>query len=80
MALNNRTARRGDKFKLDGGIFTVHTISAPGTGGRSYAVGPIIGAHLHPGGYAITIDEGDTGVEWIERRAAHVAVLEARRN
>ena len=66
MPINNRTAARGDKFTLDGKTFTVHTVSLPGSGGRSFAAGPIIGAWLRPGGYGVTIDESTTGVEWIQ--------------
>lgn len=69
MALNNRNARKGDQFTLDGKTFTVYLVSPPGSGGRSYAAGPIIGAWLRPGGYGVTIDEGTPGVEWIEPEA-----------
>lgn len=70
MALNNRTAKPGDQFTLDGRTFTVHNVSAPGVDGRSMAAGPIIGAWLRPGGYGVTIDESTKGVEWIEPDAA----------
>lgn len=64
---NNRTARAGDTFTLEGSTFTVHTVSPAGSGGRSFAAGPIIGAWIRPGGYGVTIDEGTQGVEWLER-------------
>lgn len=66
MALNNRTAKIGDQFKLNDQLFTVHTVSPAGSGGRSFAAGPSIGAWLRPGGYGVTIDESTKGVEWID--------------
>jgi hypothetical protein len=69
MPLNNRTARVGSKFRLDNepfNIFTVHTISPPGSTGLSFAHGPIIDAWLKPGGFGVTIDESTENVEWIE--------------
>lgn len=66
MSLNNRTAKPGDQFTLEGRLLTVHTVSPAGSGGRSFAAGPSIGAWIRPGGYGVTIDESTPGVHWIE--------------
>jgi hypothetical protein len=66
MPLNNRTARVGSSFTLDGNTFTVHTISPAGSTGLSFAHGPVIGGHIRPGGFGVTIDESTPGVEWNE--------------
>lgn len=66
---NNRTARKGDRFTLEGKTFTVYAVHPAGSGGTSYARGPQIGAWLRPGGYGTSIDEGTPGVQWLPRES-----------
>ena len=53
---NVHAARVGDRVTLDRPgheplALIVHTVSAPGTGGRAYYAGPGVSACIRPGGY-----------------------------
>lgn len=58
---NVHAARVGDRVTLDRPgheplALIVHTVSAPGTGGRAYYAGPSVSAWIRPGGYGVTFD------------------------
>ncbi len=64
MSYDVHSAKVGDRIILeepgrDAIEMTVWAIEPPGTAGRSRASGPLVYAHIRPGGFGITVD-GDS--------------------